>query len=295
MPGPSVALEPSRICGSSFSRAGTVVLLVAANNRVSPGKASNREISRTPKFAETGGDLRTQLFIGTSGWAYATWKPEFYPQALPQKKFLEYYATQLNSVEVNYTFRQLPTESMLAGWLAASGAGFRFSFKAPQRITHILRLKGCSDAIAALSRALAPVAAAGRMGVVLFQLPPNFKADVPRLSSFLEDAKNCGLRMAFEFRNSTWFGDETLALLRQHGVALCVAESEDLETPDVATAPFSCFRFRKSGYSREQLDAIENILRRRSAEGEVFAYFKHEDEPTGAICAVDTLRRLQHQ
>jgi uncharacterized protein DUF72 len=85
------------------------------------------------------------VFIGTSGWAYSSWKPGFYPQALPQKRFLEYYATQLNSVEVNYTFRQLPTESMLAGWLAASSAGFRFSFKAPQRITHILRLKDCSD------------------------------------------------------------------------------------------------------------------------------------------------------
>lgn len=284
-------MEPSRFRGSSFSRTGSVVSLVAANTRMSTGKAANGE---APKLQQASGDTRNQAFIGTSGWAYATWKPEFYPQALAQKKFLEYYATQLNSVEVNYTFRQLPTESMLAGWLAASGPSFRFSFKAPQRITHILRLRDCSDAVAALSRALAPVVAAGRMGVVLFQLPPNFKADVPRLNSFLEDANKCGLRMAFEFRNSTWFGDETLALLRQYRVALCVAESEDLETPDVVTAPFTCYRFRKSEYSRAQLDAIENILRRRSAEGEVFAYFKHEEQPTGAICAVDTLRRLQH-
>lgn len=195
---------------------------------------------------------------------------------------------------MNYTFRQLPTESMLAGWLAASGAGFRFSFKAPQRLTHILRLKDCSDALAALSRALAPVVAAGRMGVVLFQLPPNFKADVPRLDSFLVDANGCGLRMAFEFRHSTWFCDDVYAVLRHHRVALCVAENEDLETPDVVTAPFACYRFRKSGYSSAQLDVIENTLRKRSAEGEVFAYFKHEEEPTGAICAVDTLRRLQH-
>jgi uncharacterized protein YecE (DUF72 family) len=262
---------------------------------ISPKKAADRETSRVPKLTEAAADLQNQAFIGTSGWAYSSWKPEFYPQAIPQKKFLEYYATQLNSVEVNYTFRQLPTQSMLAGWLAVSGAGFRFSFKAPQRITHILRLRECSDAVAALSRALAPVVAAGRMGLVLFQLPPNFKADVPRLNSFLEDASTCGLRMAFEFRNSTWFGDETLALLRQHRVALCVAESEDLETPDVVTAPFSCYRFRKSAYSSAQLDAIESILRRRSAEGEVFAYFKHEEQPTGAICAVDTRRRLQHQ
>ncbi|MGB6686804.1 MAG: DUF72 domain-containing protein [Terracidiphilus sp.] len=237
--------------------------------------------------------MRNRAFIGTSGWAYSSWKTGFYPQALPQKKFLEYYATQLNSVEVNYTFRQLPTASMLTGWLAASGAGFRFSFKAPQRLTHILRLKNCSDAIAALSRALAPVVAAGRMGVVLFQLPPNFKADVPRLDSFLVDANRCGLRMAFEFRHSTWFCDEVYAVLRHHRVALCVAESEELETPDVVTAPFTCYRFRKSEYSQAQLDAIALTLRLRSAEGEVFAYFKHEEQPTGAICAVETLRRLQ--
>src|ERR1035438_3823884 len=115
------------------------------------------------------------------------------------------------------------------------------------------------------------------MGVVLFQLPPNFKADVPRLDSFLFDADTCGLRMAFEFRHSTWFCDEVYAILRRHSVALCVAESEDLETPDIVTAPFTCYRFRKSGYSRAQLDVIENTLRQRSAEGEVFAYFRSEE------------------
>ena len=253
-----------------------------------------RKTSRIPKTPAAAADLRDKAFIGTSGWAYTSWKPGFYPHALPQKKFLEYYATQLNSVEVNYTFRQLPTENMLTGWLAASNAGFRFSFKAPQLLTHILRLKDCSDTVAALSHALAPVVAAGRMGVVLLQLPPNFKADVSRLNSFLVDANACGLRMAFEFRHSTWFCDEVYAVLRRHRVALCVAESEDLETPDVATAPFTCYRFRKSGYSAGQLDAIENTLRQRSAEGEVFAYFKHEEQPTGAICALDLFRRLQH-
>ncbi|MGA2536837.1 MAG: DUF72 domain-containing protein [Terracidiphilus sp.] len=263
-----------------------------ANTRISAEEAAGREGSGVSKPAEVAGDLRNRAFIGTSGWEYSSWKPGFYPQALSQKKFLEYYATQLNSVEVNYTFNRLPTESMLTGWLAATGAGFRFSFKAPQRITHILRLKDCADAVAALSRALAPAAAAGQMGVVLFQLPPNFKADVPRLDSFLMDVDTSGLRMAFEFRHSTWFCDEVYAVLRRHSVALCVAESEDLETPDIVTASFVCYRFRKSAYSQAQLDAIENTLRRRSAEGEAFAYFKHEEQPTGAICAADTLQRL---
>jgi uncharacterized protein YecE (DUF72 family) len=266
-----------------------------ANTRMSSKESADRGIAQARKLPEIAGSLRDRVFIGTSGWAYSSWKPGFYPQALPQKRFLEYYATQLNSVEVNYTFRQSPTESMLKGWLAVSGDGFRFSFKAPQRVTHILRLKDCSETLATLSRALAPALAAGRMGVVLFQLPPNFKADVPRLDSFLVDANTCGLRMAFEFRHSTWFCDEVYAVLRRHCVALCVAESDDLATPDVVTAPFTCYRLRKSGYSRGQLDAIENTLHRRSAEGEVFAYFKHEEQPTGAICAVELFQNLQHR
>jgi uncharacterized protein YecE (DUF72 family) len=237
--------------------------------------------------------LKGQVFVGTSGWAYASWKPEFYPQKLSAKKFLEYYATRLNSVEVNYTFRQLPTASMIAGWLAATDPSFRFSFKAPQRITHILRLKNCTDAVAAFSKALAPVAAARRMGLVLFQLPPNFKTDASRLDSFLANAGASGLQMAFEFRHPTWFCDETYDVLRRHGAALCIAESDDLATPDIATAPFAYYRLRKSDYSAAQLDAIVNTLRRRSAACEVFAYFKHEDEPTGALCAVDMLRSLQ--
>ena len=273
---------------------GTVMPLMTAKTQQSPEEPEDRSIARSAEAPEEERDSRHRVSLGTSGWAYASWKPGFYPKALPAKKFLEYYATQLNSVEVNYTFRQLPTEKMLSDWLAAAGAGFRFSFKAPQRITHILRLGNSSEAAAALSRALAPVVAAGRMGVVLFQLPPNFKADVSRLESFLDCADPAGLRMAFEFRHSTWFSDEVYAVLRRHGVALCVAESEDLETPDIVTAPFSCYRFRKSGYSSAQLDEIENTLRRRAAEGEVFAYFKHEEEPTGAVCAVDMLGRLRH-
>jgi len=240
------------------------------------------------------GDVRNKAFVGTSGWAYASWKPEFYPPGVPQKKFLEYYASQLNSVEVNYTFRRLPTKPMLSGWLKASGPDFRFSFKAPQQLTHILRLKDCSKALGALSRAVAPAAAAGRMGVVLFQLPPNFKADPHRLDTFLADAKRYKLRMAFEFRHETWFSDEVYEVLRDRGAALCVAESDDLETPDVATAGFTYYRLRKSAYSKARLASVVKTIRGRASAGEVFAYFKHEEEPSGALRALDTLRRLRH-
>ena len=266
---------------------------MAEQTHISSAKAPDPGVSQAPEALVASRNLGATAFIGTSGWAYGTWKPGFYPQGLPQKKFLEFYASQLNSVEVNYTFRALPTESMLANWLAATGNGFRFSFKAPQRITHNLRLKNCSDAVFALSRSLAPVAAAGRMGIVLFQLPPNFKVDPPRLDEFLADSEPFGLRMAFEFRHETWFCDEVYAILRRHGTGLCVAESDELETPDLVTAPFACYRLRKSGYTQLQLDSISENLRRRAAEGEVFAYFKHEEQPTGALSAVNTLGRLR--
>jgi uncharacterized protein YecE (DUF72 family) len=237
--------------------------------------------------------LPNKVFIGTSGWAYPSWKPGFYPRDIPQKRFLDHYATRLNSVEVNYTFHQLPTASMLANWLAATNPEFRFSFKAPQRITHILRLKNCAETIGALSRVLAPIVAAERMGIVLFQLPPDFKADVPRLDSFLSESTGSGLRMAFEFRHSSWSSGEVYELLQRHRVALCIAESDDLETPDVVTAPFVYYRFRKSANSASQLELIESTLRRHSSGGEVYAYFKHEDEPASALQAVDILRKLR--
>ena len=237
------------------------------------------------------------IYIGCSGWAYTSWKPDFYPSTLSSKKFLEYYATRLNSVEVNYTFRSLPSESTIKSWLDTAGHAFRFSFKAPQRITHLSRLRNCRDALEAFARSIAPAQQANRLGVILFQLPPNMKADLERLDSFLKDAAStdlaAGLRMAFEFRHESWFADPTYSLLQEHSVALCVAESDELTTPDVQTAPFSCYRLRKSVYSEDDLDAIRNHLRARSSEGDVFAYFKHEEEPDGALRATAVLERLQ--
>jgi len=232
------------------------------------------------------------IFLGCSGWAYATWKPDFYPAKAPAKKFLEYYATQLNSVEVNYTFRSLPSATTTASWLAATRPDFRFSFKAPQRITHISRLRNCGDALAAFARSIQPVIEAKCFGVALFQLPPNFKADAERLASFLEEAASSNLRMAFEFRHESWFTDEVYAVLNKYNAALCIAESDELTTPDVRTADFACLRLRKSNYSAEEMSAVCERLRQAARSGDVFAYFKHEDEPTGALRAVAVMKEL---
>jgi uncharacterized protein YecE (DUF72 family) len=233
------------------------------------------------------------IHIGTSGWAYASWKPDFYPAKLAAKKFLEYYATQLNSVEVNFTFRQFPSEAMLLGWLAATGEDFAFSFKASQRITHFARLKNCEELVDRFYASLNPVQRAGRLGVILFQLPPNLKADASLLDGFLGHAARPGVRLAFEFRHASWFSEDTYATLKRHGAALCVAESDDLESPDVATAPFRCYRLRKSEYSPAELDGIVAQMRERAKESDVFAYFKHEETPEGALNAVKALQLLR--
>ncbi|HEY6447161.1 MAG TPA: DUF72 domain-containing protein [Acidobacteriaceae bacterium] len=233
------------------------------------------------------------VYVGCSGWAYASWKPGFYPAQVTAKKFLEYYATRLNTVEVNYTFRTLPSRSIVDGWLAQTGEGFRFSFKAPQRITHIKRLKDCEDPLREFAAAIRPVTRVGRMGLILFQLPPNMKADVERLKGFLRAAKRLKLRMAFEFRHPSWFDAATYRALEGAGAALCMAESDELETPNAATAPFSCYRLRKSAYSAARLKQIAEMLAEPSKRGDVFAYFKHEDEPTGALRASKVLQQVR--
>ncbi len=235
------------------------------------------------------------LFAGTSGWAYATWKPGFYPAGVAAKRFLEFYGSQLNSVEVNYTFRALPPAKMLEGWLAAVPEGFRFSFKAPQRITHFKRLLVCGQLVEQFIAALEPVRAAGKLGLLLFQLPPNFVADAARLRAFLEIAALRGVdapRLAFEFRHASWFAEEIYSILREHNAALCIAESDGLHTPEVHTAAaYTCFRLRREGgYKPAEVVAFAQRFTALAKQREVYAYFKHEDEPTGALDAVAFLK-----
>jgi uncharacterized protein YecE (DUF72 family) len=231
-----------------------------------------------------------QLFVGTSGWAYPSWKPAFYPDKLAQKKFLSHYATQLNTVEVNFTFRQLVKESTIQNWIEQTPATFRFGVKAHQVITHIKRLKGTEDFVPRFLATIAPLAAAGKLGPVLFQLPPNLKVDLALLTDFLAILPRT-LPAAFEFRHDSWFADSTWESLRSHGAALCVAETEERMTPDVVTGPFVYYRFRKPSYTdEEQRNMVARIGEHIAAGRNVFAYFKHEETPAGALYAVELLR-----
>lgn len=234
-----------------------------------------------------------QIFAGTSGFAYPQWKPQFYPANVPAKKFLEYYAQRLNCVEINYTFRRMPAATTLESWVAATPPGFLFALKAHQRITHILRLKNASAATDLFLRAIDPLRSARRLGPILFQLPPQMRADVPLLADFLAQLPP-DLRYAFEFRHPSWLSDETYRLLESNRVALCVAESEKLEVPEVITAGFVYFRLRKPEYSPEDIHAIAGhageLLQR---DKDLFLLFKHEDTPDGALHAEVILQKFR--
>jgi uncharacterized protein YecE (DUF72 family) len=231
-----------------------------------------------------------QLFAGTSGWAYPSWKPDFYPAKLAQKKFLSYYVTQLNTVEVNFTFRQLVKETTIQNWIQDAPANFRFGVKAHQVITHIKRLKGTQDFVPRFLATIEPLASVGKLGPVLFQLPPNLRADAELLKDFLAILPRT-VPAAFEFRHESWFADSTWDALKSHGAALCVAETEERTTPDLTTGSFAYYRFRKPTYTSEERKAmVERIREHLSAGRDVFAYFKHEETPEGALYAVDLLR-----
>lgn len=243
-------------------------------------------------FAATLTDM-AKVYAGTSGWSYASWKPDFYPAKLASAKFLGYYGTRLNSVEVNYTFRRFPTEKLLEGWIAATPPDFKFALKAHQMITHIKRLRDTGDWLTRFFSSLRPLEDAKKLGPILFQLPPNLKCDMALLNEFLEDLPP-GVRSAFEFRDASWFCEDVYAALRGKNAALCQAESEKLETPTVETAGFAYLRLRKEQYSPKELKQLKLRVAQQAGKGEVFVYFKHEESPEGAIYAeelISTFRR----
>jgi uncharacterized protein YecE (DUF72 family) len=233
------------------------------------------------------------LHVGTSGWAYPSWKPAFYPEKLAQKKFLTFYSTKLNAVEVNFTFRQLVKGTTVANWIADTPAHFLFTVKAHQVLTHIKRLKDPDEFLKRFLGTIEPLERAGKLGPILFQLPPNLKTDQALLAEFLRYLPR-NVRAAFEFRHESWFREPTWNTLRERNIALCVAETEERVTPDVMTADFAYYRYRKPSYGPEERRAMVTRIEEHLAAGhDVFAYFKHEETPEGALYAVDVLGTVQ--
>ena len=219
-----------------------------------------------------------KLHVGTSGYSYKEWKGNFYPEDLPAKEMLSYYSRRLPSVEINNTFYRLPQPSMIENWKTQVPAGFRFSIKATQRITHIKRLNNVTDETKYLLETAALLEE--RLGVVLFQLPPNMKKDSDRLRAFLS-LLPANARTAFEFRHETWFDDEVFGLLREHDCALVVSDTDEKPLAEiVGTAKWGYLRLRRTAY--EETDLVEWLKRVREQKWkDAFVFFKHEDEGVG--------------
>jgi uncharacterized protein YecE (DUF72 family) len=219
-----------------------------------------------------------KLHVGTSGYSYKEWKGNFYPEDLPAKEMLSYYSRRLPAVEINNTFYRLPQPSMVENWKAQVPASFRFSIKATQRITHIKRLNNVADETKYLLETAALLEK--RLGVLLFQLPPNMKKDAGRLKTFL-GLLPAETRAAFEFRHESWFDDEIFSLLREKDCALVVSDTDEKPlTEIISTASWGYLRLRRTAY--EDSDLTEWLKRVKDQKWkDAFVFFKHEDEGVG--------------
>jgi uncharacterized protein YecE (DUF72 family) len=219
-----------------------------------------------------------KFYVGTSGYSYVEWKGTFYPSKLPAKQMLPFYSQHFRTVEINYTFRRLPSVSVLEGWAAAVGAEFQFALKAPELITHRRRLQDVGETLTKFFQIAGTLK--DRLGPLLFQLPPTFKKDAPRLRVFL-DLLLPERRVAFEFRHPSWFDDEIFGLLREHRVAVCIADADDdLQVPVVATTDWGCLRLRRPDYDDAALKGWVKQVQKQDWR-DAFVFFKHDDEGKG--------------
>ena len=215
--------------------------------------------------------------MGTSGYSYKEWKGNFYPEKLPNNEMLSFYAKQFSTVEINHSFYRMPAESMLLNWVKSVPEGFRFALKANQQITHIKRLRNCEETLKRFLEVASVLQDGDHLGPVLVQLPPTFKFDGPLLEEFLA-MRPPAFRFAFEVRHPSWYTEETYAVLRERGTALCLAETEKDTPPDVLTADFAYVRLRREDYTVEQLKVWRKRFDNWLAQGgDVHVYCKHED------------------
>ena len=222
--------------------------------------------------------MSVKTWIGTSGYSYPEWKGNFYPEKMAAKDMLGFYAGRFPTVEINNTFYRMPKEDLLRGWAEQVPEHFAFVIKASQRITHIQRLKECGELLRYLYRVTATLGP--RLGPLLFQLPPNFKKDVPRLEAFF-DAMPERRRVALEFRHASWFDDEVYEALRRRGAALCVADTgEEPAAPLVATTDWGYLRLRREEFSDPELREWARRIREQPWS-DAFVFLKHEEEGKG--------------
>lgn len=233
-----------------------------------------------------------RVFVGTSGFAYKEWKGSFYPDDLPAKKYLSYYAEHFRTTEINNTFYRMPTAKLCEGWYAEVPDEFSFTLKVSQRITHFKRLKNVDDEMNFFLDSAAGLKE--KLGPILVQLPPNFKKDTEVLDAFLTTFASKG-KLAFEFRHESWFEDDVYDLLRKHKTTLGVVEKEEGEGPDTpreVTGSFVYMRLRKGDYAKDEMLSWATWIRSQSVP--VYCYLKHDDRApilaNELLAALDSMR-----
>ena len=218
------------------------------------------------------------LYAGTSGYSYKEWKGRFYPEKIAAKDMLSYYASRLPAVELNKRFYRTPEKSVMESWKAQVPESFRFSVKAPQMITHFKRLNDVGPETRSMLKTFSILE--DRLGVILFQLPPNMKKDLPRLKTFLKKLP-ADIPTAWEFRHPTWFDDDVRALLRGQNRALCVSDTAEVPASRIdKTADWGYLRLRRVKYKKSDLVEWSNRIQAQDWKT-AFVFFKHEDEGTG--------------
>ena len=222
------------------------------------------------------------VYLGTSGFAYREWQPDFYPAGLPQSRFLEHYSGALTGCEVNATFYRLQTPATIAKWAAAVPDGFRFAAKAHRGLTHGRAWPpGADDEGAFLRRFLDSLSPFGdRLGAVLFQFPPYRRRDDAGLSAFL-DALPAGTPFALEFRHESWEDGEVAERVAAAGGTICLSETAGEVPAALPPGPRAYVRLRAEHYPAEAREGWRELLRSRAAERDVFAFAKHEGVPAG--------------
>ncbi|MEW6545138.1 MAG: DUF72 domain-containing protein [Nitrospirota bacterium] len=237
-----------------------------------------------------------RLLIGTSGWTYPSWRGTFYPEDLPSRQYLEFYAREFPTAEVNYSFYHLPKPGTYAKWAGQVPEEFIFSVKASRLITHTKRLKEVEELWETFVRNARSLGA--HLGPVLLQFPPSFRCEQSRLAAFLKEAGSSDVRLVFEFRHESWLVEEVYRLLSRHHAAFCIADSPDYPRRDVLTADFAYLRFHgrerlfASSYSQAELAEEAKKIRRYLKDGlDVFVYFNNDAEGH-AVSNARTLRKL---
>ncbi len=245
---------------------------------------ARKKASHEKAFPKGWAGTTVKTYVGVSGFSYDSWKGTFYPDETKSEELLTYYSRRLSSVEINSSFYAAPSQATVKGWAAKTGREFRFSFKAPRLITHIMKLgKGAPEAAGKLSKTLDLLDS--RRGPILFQLPPFFKLNLDLLAEFLTKTSEISLRV-FEFRHGSWFNDDTYSLLEDYGVGFCIADTEDLEPVFRVTGGLAYFRLRKDAYGEDEVEAWSETIRKVAAGAEeCYVYLRHDDTGKNGLLA----------